>query len=72
MKRIMITVKLNNGEIETYFEVENFKMNPDNKLVTFECKDNTINNGEVKIYTKKVLVNLDNVYSMETVNMDEM
>lgn len=70
--KIMIVVKLNNGEMFTYFEVENFKMNPDNKLVTFECKDDTVKNGEVKIYTKKVLINLDNVYSMETLNMDEV
>ena len=70
--KVMIVVKLNNGEMFTYFEVENFKMNPDNKLVTFECKDDTVTNGEVKIYTKKVLINLDNVYSMETMNMDEV
>lgn len=70
--KIMIVVKLNNGEMFTYFEVENFKMNPDTKLVTFECKDDTITNGKVKIYTKKVLINLDNVYSIETMYMDEV
>ena len=70
--KVMIAVKLNSGELCTYFEVENFKMNPDTKLVTFDCMDDTVKNGIVKFYRKKVLINLDSVYSIETMNMDEV
>ena len=68
--KIMISIKFNNGEIMNYFEVENFKMSAETHSATFDCKD--INTENMKCFKKKVFINVNNIYSIETTYMDEV
>jgi hypothetical protein len=68
--RIMTSIKFNNGEIQNYFEVENFKMSADCKLASFSCKD--INTDNMNTYKKNVFINVNNVFSIEHCDMDEV